>query len=78
MKDNEAVLYKTPQLGHAVTTYAEQKSTALPKHIADYNAKISSTRDDAYFLSSNFQSQFNVFLARSINAKRGETNTEPS
>lgn len=72
MKDNDPILYKTPELGHNVTAYAEQHSTALPRHISEYNATISSTREDSLYMSSNFQSQFNVLLAKSIGAKRGE------
>lgn len=72
MKDNATPLYTSPQLGAKVSTYAEQHSTPLPKYISDYHARISSTRDDSEYLSSGFQSQFNIFLAKSIGAKRGE------
>ncbi|KAM5352456.1 hypothetical protein ACJ41O_005179 [Fusarium nematophilum] len=70
MKENETPLYATPQLGRKVTTYSEQHSTPLPKHITDYHASISSSREDSDYLSSPFQSQYNVFLAKSIGAKR--------
>ncbi|KAJ4157309.1 hypothetical protein NW754_008955 [Fusarium falciforme] len=70
MKDNVTPLYTSPQLGAKVSTYSEQHSTPLPKYISDYHAHISSTRDDSEYLSSGFQSQFNIFLAKSIGAKR--------
>lgn len=78
MKDNVTPLYTSPQLGARVSTYSEQHSTPLPKYISDYHAHISSTRDDSEYLSSGFQSQFNIFLAKSIGAKRGEYQSLPS
>jgi hypothetical protein len=78
MKDNATPLYTSPQLGAKVSTYSEQHSTPLPKYISDYHAHISSTRDDSEYLSSGFQSQFNIFLAKSIGAKRGKSQALPS
>lgn len=81
MKDNVTPLYTSPQLGAKVSTYSEQHSTPLPKYISDYHAHIVSTRDDSEYLSSGFQSQFNIFLAKSIGAKRGKlpsSDTSPS
>lgn len=72
MKTGHTELYKTADLGEKVSAYSEEHSTPLPKHITDYNAAISSGRNDSMLMSSNFQSQWNVVLARSIGAKRGE------
>lgn len=71
MKDNDIPLYSSPQLGQKVTTYAEQHSTPLPKYISDYHADISANREDSYYMSSVFQSQYNTFLAKSTGTKRG-------
>lgn len=71
MKDNDIPLYSSPQLGQKVTTYAEQHSTPLPKYIGDYHADISANREDSYYMSSVFQSQYNTFLAKSTGTKRG-------
>ncbi|KAF5559168.1 caffeoyl-coa o-methyltransferase [Fusarium napiforme] len=73
MKDNSIPLYTSPQLGQKVTDYAEQHSTPLPKHISDYHAHISANREDSYYMSSVFQSQYNTFLAKSIRATRGRS-----
>jgi predicted O-methyltransferase YrrM len=70
MKDNDIPLYSSPQLGQKVTTYAEQHSTSLPKYISDYHADISANREDSYYMSSVFQSQYNTFLAKSTGTKR--------
>ncbi|KAF5018184.1 hypothetical protein F66182_9841 [Fusarium sp. NRRL 66182] len=70
MKETSAPLYTTPQLGQKVTDYAAQHSTPLAKHISDYHADISANRKDSYYMSSVFQSQYNIFLAKSIGAKR--------
>jgi hypothetical protein len=72
MKDNDIPLYSSPQLGQKVTTYAEQHSTSLPKYISDYHADISANREDSYYMSSVFQSQYNTFLAKSTGTKRGK------
>lgn len=72
MKENETPLYATPELSRKVTEYSEQHSTPLPKYITDFHTSIAANRDDSYFMSSNFQSQWNYVLARSIGAKRGE------
>ncbi|KAH8699628.1 S-adenosyl-L-methionine-dependent methyltransferase [Ilyonectria robusta] len=70
MKENETPLYATPELSRKVTEYSAQHSTPLPKYITDFHASIAANRDDSYFMSSNFQSQWNYVLARSIGAKR--------
>ncbi|KAH7149333.1 S-adenosyl-L-methionine-dependent methyltransferase [Dactylonectria estremocensis] len=70
MKENETPLYATPELGRKVTDYSAQHSTPLPKHITDFHASIVAGRDDSDYISSNFQSQWNYILARSISAKR--------
>ena len=76
MKDNSTPLYTSPQLGQKVTAYAAEHSTPLPKHISDYHADISANREDSYYMSSVFQSQYNTLLAKSIGAKRGEYRTD--
>lgn len=71
MKDNSTPLYTSPELGQKVTNYAEQNSTPLPKYISDYHADISANREDSYYMSSVFQSQYNTFLVKSTGTKRG-------
>lgn len=73
MKENETPLYANPELGRSVTEYSAQHSTPLPKHITEFHASIATSRDDSMLMSSNFQSQWNYLLARSIGAKRGES-----
>ncbi|KAL4725370.1 hypothetical protein ACLX1H_007517 [Fusarium chlamydosporum] len=70
MKDNSTPLYTSPELGQKVTNYAEQNSTPLPKYISDYHADISANREDSYYMSSVFQSQYNTFLVKSTGTKR--------
>ncbi|CAM1500698.1 Fc.00g098600.m01.CDS01 [Cosmosporella sp. VM-42] len=70
MKEGHTLLYSTPELGDKVTEYSQKHSTPLPKHITDYHAAISASRDDSYYMSSNFQSQWHVLLGKSIGAKR--------
>lgn len=72
MKEGTTPLYATPKLGNSVSQYATEHSTALPKHITDYHASFIN-RGDANMLSSNFQSQLHLLLARSIGAKRGKS-----
>ncbi|KAF4965201.1 hypothetical protein FZEAL_10793 [Fusarium zealandicum] len=69
MKDNEIPLYTSPELGSKVTAYAKQHSTPLPKHITEYYAEMS-TRKDSSYISSEYQSQFNIFLAKLTGTKR--------
>ncbi|KPM36302.1 hypothetical protein AK830_g10270 [Neonectria ditissima] len=70
MKENETPLYASPELGRSVTEYSAQHSTPLPKHITEFHASIATSREDSMLMSSNFQSQWNYILARSIGAKR--------
>ncbi|KAF7563457.1 hypothetical protein G7046_g658 [Stylonectria norvegica] len=70
MKSGGTALYDDPVLGQKVTDYAQQHSTPLPKYITEYHAAISSGRSDSEYLSSNFQSQWHLLLAKSIGAKR--------
>lgn len=73
MKEANTPLYKTEELGRKVTEYSERYSTPLPKHITKYHADVSANREDSYYMSSNFQSQFHVLLAKLVGAKRGES-----
>ncbi|KFA47126.1 hypothetical protein S40293_08713 [Stachybotrys chartarum IBT 40293] len=72
MKSGYTEIYASRELGEEVTSYAEQHSTPLPRHITDYHAA-SSDREDSMMLSSNFQSQLHLFLAGTVGAKRGKS-----
>jgi predicted O-methyltransferase YrrM len=69
MKVDGTPLYATADMGAQVTQYSAQHSTPLPKHIIDYHAA-NQDHADAMMLTSNFQSQLHLLLARSIGAKR--------
>lgn len=71
MKTGEAVLYPNDKVAERVTAYSAAHSTALPKHITDFHADVVKNHEKSVFLTSNFQSQCNVLLARMIGAKRG-------
>ncbi|POR39174.1 Putative caffeoyl-CoA O-methyltransferase 2, partial [Tolypocladium paradoxum] len=70
MKGGNTNLYANPETGERVTAYSMAHSTPLPKHITDYHAAASASRDDSMMLSSNFQSQLHLLLANVIGAKR--------
>lgn len=72
MKSGGTQLYATEELAGKVSEYAQQHSTPLPKFITDYHARSASSRSDSMMLTSNFQSQMHIFLAKTIAAKRGE------
>jgi predicted O-methyltransferase YrrM len=69
MKESYTDLYRTPELGARVSEYSEAHSTPLPSRITNYHAA-NTEHEDSNMLSSNFQSQFHLVLARGIGAKR--------
>lgn len=71
MKTGEAILYPNDKVAERVTAYSAGHSTPLPKHITEFHADIVKNHEKSVFLTSNFQSQCNVLLARMIGAKRG-------
>lgn len=71
MKGGNTNLYANPETGERVTAYSTAHSTPLPRHITDYHAAASASREDSLMLSSNFQSQLHLLLANAIGAKRG-------
>jgi hypothetical protein len=72
MKSSATELCTDPGRAARIHEYAAAHSTALPQHIVDYHALASVARSDSVMLTSVFQSQFHVLLARSVGAKKGE------
>ncbi|KJZ79589.1 hypothetical protein HIM_01058 [Hirsutella minnesotensis 3608] len=70
MKDGSTGLLGTPETAGRVSAYAQAHSTPLPAHIVEHHAGVVATRADADMLSSHFQSQLHVLLARAVDAKR--------
>lgn len=70
MKSGVSSLYPNATVAERVSIYAEQHSTALPKHITDYHDWVEQNHPRANYMISNFQGQCHVFLARTIGAKR--------
>lgn len=70
MKSGTSTLYPNAAVAESVTIYSEQHSTALPKHITDYHDWVEKNHPQANYMISNFQGQYQVFLARTIGAKR--------
>jgi hypothetical protein len=71
MKTGAAALYPNEKVNEKVTEYSSAHSTALPKHIVDYHEWVCQNLEWSVYLTSNFQSQCNILLARMIGAKRG-------
>ncbi|KAK5994431.1 O-methyltransferase MdmC-like protein [Cladobotryum mycophilum] len=69
-KPDASALYPNEKVATRVMTYAENHSTALPKHIAEYHAWVSENHERAGYMISTFQAQAHVFLARAFGAKR--------
>ena len=72
MKSGVPVLFPNEKTAERVTNYSERHSTPLPQYITDFHAKVVSSSERSEYLTSNFQSQCHVLLARMIGAKRGE------
>lgn len=73
MKDaRDSALYQSADQAVKVTSYAEEHSSALPANIVAYRERMAS-HEWADMLTSDFQSQFHILLAQSINAKRGKS-----
>ncbi|KAF4584121.1 O-methyltransferase, family 3 [Ophiocordyceps camponoti-floridani] len=71
MKAGEASnLYRSPETGNKVLTYAESHSTALDAKLTAFHAQSAQQRPDSRMLSSNSQSQFHRFLVGVLGAKR--------
>lgn len=72
MKSDVTVLYPNEKVAERVTAYSAQHSTPLPKYITDFHEEVVRGPERSEYLTSNFQSQAHVLLARMIGAKRGE------
>lgn len=70
MKSNVTPLYPNAAVAERVTDYAEQHSTALPKHIIDYHDYVDKNDSRSNYMISNFQGQCHFFLSRLVGAKR--------
>ncbi|KAH8816818.1 O-methyltransferase-like protein [Xylogone sp. PMI_703] len=69
MKENYTELYPNNQVAQNVGNYSFEHSTPLPQHIIDLHAKFSS-HERADFMISPFQTQYQVWMAKTIGAKR--------
>ncbi|PHH74967.1 hypothetical protein CDD83_4472 [Cordyceps sp. RAO-2017] len=70
MKSGATKLYDSPTTAERVAAYAHAHSSPLPQHLLDYHARIAAARADSLMLSSNFQSQLHLLLARAVGARR--------
>ncbi|SPN97307.1 related to caffeoyl-coa o-methyltransferase [Cephalotrichum gorgonifer] len=70
MKSGVTPLYPNDKVAERVTDYSASHSTPLPKYITDFHASVSKNHKSSFYLTSNFQSQYHVTLARLIGAKR--------
>jgi predicted O-methyltransferase YrrM len=67
----ETPLYKNPQVTTAVTQYAEDHSTPLPKYIIEHREwSMSSFPGDPEMMISPLQAQFQTFLVRALDVRR--------
>jgi hypothetical protein len=73
MKDSLTQLYPNAQVGEKVCEYAEKHSDPLPKHLLDQHAWASENHDRANYMISPLQAQFQIFMAKTLGAKRGES-----
>lgn len=72
MHENEAKLYPNPQTAQKVLDYSIAKSTALPDWLVKYHQwGVEHTKVPSY-LTSTYQAQMLVFLAKIVGAKKGE------
>ncbi|RDW62251.1 O-methyltransferas-like protein [Coleophoma cylindrospora] len=69
MKENYTELYPNEQVATAVGDYAFKHSTALPQHITEYHAQ-SSSHEKANYMISPLQTQFQLWMAKALGAKR--------
>jgi len=71
MKTGVTELYPNEQVSQRVTEYSAAHSTALPQYIVEFHDWASKNLEWSIYLTSNFQSQCHILLARMISAKRG-------
>lgn len=69
MKDNGTHLYPNEQVSEKVTEYAFEHSTKLPEYITKHHAW-GSDQPKAGFMISPFQTQFQIWFAKALGAKR--------
>ena len=71
MKDNGTHLYPNEQVSEKVTKYAFEHSTKLPEYITKHHAW-GSDQPKAGFMISPFQTQFQIWFAKALGAKRSK------
>ncbi|KFY04800.1 hypothetical protein O988_00513 [Pseudogymnoascus sp. VKM F-3808] len=69
MKDNGTHLYPNEQVSEKVTEYAFEHSTKLPEYITKHHAW-GSDQAKAGFMISPLQTQFHIWYAKALGAKR--------
>lgn len=70
MKENYTQLYPNEQVAIAVSDYAFEHSTKLPKHISDYHNWGVANSERPNYMISPLQAQFQVWFAKALGAKR--------
>jgi len=70
MKENYTQLYPNKQVAIAVTNYAFEHSTKLPKHISDHHAWGVESSEKPNYMISPLQGQFQLWFAKALGAKR--------
>lgn len=73
MHENVAKLYPNPDTSAKVMDYSVAKSTPLPDWLLKYHQWGRENTAVPNFLTSTYQAQMLVFLAKMVGAKRGES-----
>lgn len=71
MQDNVAKLYPNPDTSAKVMEYSIAKSTPLPDWLLKYHKWGCENTAVPSFLTSTYQAQMLIFLAKMVNAKKG-------
>jgi hypothetical protein len=72
MREIYTALYPNEQVATKVAEYATQHSTPLPQHIIDHQVWGIGNVEKSNYMISSFQSQFHVWMAKAMGAKRSE------
>jgi hypothetical protein len=71
MKEKSCPLYANEQTGDRVAAYASEKSVNLPKPMLDHYDWASENYEKSAMIESPLLSQYQIFMARALGAKRG-------
>lgn len=73
MQDNVAKLYPNPDTSAKVMEYSIAKSTPLPDWLLEYHKWGCENTAVPSFLTSTYQAQMLIFLAKMMGARNGES-----